>query len=75
MREYEKYEHHGVKVWVRKDLKGKHRQHCLCWSCMLFKPEDRENNCKLANLLYAVNVASGLTTPVFECPLFVECGG
>jgi len=34
---YEKYTHHDVEVWVRKDLKGKDREHCLCWNCIKFK--------------------------------------
>jgi hypothetical protein len=65
---YVRYEHHGKMVTVREDLKGKHREHCLCWTCPLFKPENRENSCPRANLLYALDVALGMTTPVWECP-------
>jgi hypothetical protein len=36
---------HGNVVNVRRDLKGKHRDHCLCWSCGLFDPEHRCNIC------------------------------
>lgn len=64
------YEHHGTRVSVRQDLKGKHREHCLCYQCENFKPEDRENNCKVANLLFAFCQALGMTTPVWECPFF-----
>ena len=32
-----KYKHHGVNVSVREDLKGKHREHCLCWICLEIK--------------------------------------
>lgn len=68
-----KYEHHGVEVFVDEDLKGKHRGHSLCWKgCKRFHPEDREKNCCIANLIYALDVALGLTTPVWECSKFIE---
>jgi len=67
----EKYEHHGTEVAVQSHLKGKHREHCLCWQgCKHFKPKDRLNNCRIANLLYSVCVMCNLTTPVFECPKY-----
>ena len=34
---YEKYNHNGIDVWVRKDLKGQHKEYGLCWSCIKFK--------------------------------------
>jgi hypothetical protein len=68
--EYEQYDHHGRKVWVRSDLKGLHREHCLCFRCQGFKPERREQNCKIANAVFEVCVQFGLCTPVFECPAF-----
>lgn len=65
---YQKYEHHGVDVWVREDLRGTHREHCMCHDgCSKFKPGTSEN-CKRAALLYAFCVAMDMTTPVFECP-------
>lgn len=69
---FEQYKHHGRSVWVRSDLRGTHREHCLCFSCDMFTPEDRESNCPLANLLYALCVETGMTTPVFECPQFFK---
>ena len=69
---YEQYEHHGEKVWVQSDLKGKHLEHCLCFSCTQFLPGAPETNCPKANLLYAVCIETGMTTPVFECPDFDE---
>ena len=69
---FEKYKHNGIDVYVKSDLKGKHREHCLCYSCELFMPRDRQSNCPIANLLYAVDCAMGITTPIFECPEFVE---
>ena len=61
-------------VWVDAELKGKHRDHCLCFSCNRFSPDDREKNCPRANLLYSFCVLMDMTTPVYECPEFRECG-
>lgn len=68
--QYEQYEHHGNEVWCRKHLKGRHREHCLCWACEKMKPGTDEN-CPIASELYALCVKHKLTTPVFECPFFV----
>ena len=66
-----RYEHHGVEVSVDEDLKGKHRELCLCWRpCAKFHPKDRPNSCPRANLLYAYDVAFGMVTPVVECSEF-----
>jgi hypothetical protein len=62
---YEQYEHHGKLVWVRNDLKGKHRENCLCFSCAKLNIKDREKNCPIANALYDLCVQFNLTTPVF----------
>ena len=71
---FEKYDHfgNGKEEWVRSDLKGKHREHCLCWSCHLFNSEDRDKNCKIARANYAHCVEFNLVLPVWECPEFVE---
>ena len=66
------YEHHGAMVHVDSSLIGKHREHCLCFKCEKFKPETREGNCQIANKVYAVCVEHNLTTPVYECPVFVQ---
>ena len=68
---YVQYEHHGEQVWVRDDLKGKHREMCACFKCERFKPEDRDGNCPTANMLYAFCVANHMTTPVTECMAMV----
>ena len=73
--EYEQYTHHGERVWVRKDLKGKHREHCLCHDCDHFRPDDRDNCCSVATLLYMVCKLQGIVTPVWECPSFAPKGG
>ena len=67
-----KYKHHGHVVFVRRDLKGKHREHCLCFNCAAFNPGLPEKNCPTANLLYAVCIALNVTTPVWECPHYIS---
>jgi hypothetical protein len=64
------YEHHGRNVSVRKDVKGKHREYCLCWTCQYFNPDDREKNCDIANNVFENCVEYGITTPVWECPYY-----
>ena len=70
MPEFIQYEHHGKKVWVNKDLVGKHRGHCLCFFCAKFRPGVPEVNCPIANLNYAVCLAHNMVLPVYECPEF-----
>lgn len=70
--EYVQYDHHGAEVWVREDLWGRHREHCLCYSCAKFYPEDELKNCPRANRLYNFCVDNDMTTPVWECPEFTE---
>ena len=70
-----KYEHYGKKVYVDEDLLGKHREHCLCWKCKIFKPESRIENCRIANLNYAICLLTGIVSPVWECPDFEETSG
>ena len=70
---FELYSHHNLQgVWVRKELKGRHREHCLCYSCDRFKPEDREKNCQTANFLYEVCRTFNIVIPVWGCPKFGE---
>lgn len=68
---YENYVHHNRHVWVRSDLKGTHREHCLCYECSLFFPDDVEHNCVVAQSIYSLNCTAGVTTPVYECEQFV----
>ena len=64
------YGHHGVQVWVREDLKGKHLDHCLCWSCSKFDLSDQDASCNIANALEALCECFALQAPVYECPQF-----
>lgn len=70
-RVFENYKHHGASVWVRADLRGQHREYCLCYHCECFHPEDRERNCRIANALFAMDQLCEITTPVWECQCFV----
>lgn len=69
-----RYNHHNpnTKVAVQEHLKGKHREHCLCYQCSKFKPESRSENCPLANILYNICVFAEMVTPVWECAVFEE---
>lgn len=69
MNTYEQYNHHGKDVWVNSALKGKHRNHCLCFSCDKFMPGKVEN-CHIAKRVYANCVEFDLVTPIYECPEF-----
>lgn len=66
----ETYNHHGKDVVVISEVKGKHRQHCLCMTCHHFTPEDRDNNCVASNALYELCREFDTVTPVYECPKY-----
>ena len=67
----EQYVHHGAAVSVRSDLKGKHREYCLCNTpCTRFKP-GKEDNCAIAQAVYENCVRFDIVTPMWECPAFV----
>ena len=67
---FEQYIHHESRNWVRSDLKGKHRDHCLCYDCVNFHPGDPDANCSTAQDIYENCVERDLVTPVWECPGF-----
>jgi len=71
MGDFVQYVHHNREkpVWVRKDLKGKHREHCLCFQCAYFFP-DTDHNCHIAAQLFGLCVKEELVAPVWECPCF-----
>ena len=69
----EHYNHHGVEVAVQPGLRGKHREHCLCWHCARLKP-GQSDNCEVAQALYVHCVKNDLVTPVYECPKFKAKG-
>lgn len=63
--------HHGRLVWVDIELMGKHREACLCYSCLKFCPDDLDH-CQIAKAVFALDVKENLVTPVWECPSFKE---
>jgi len=66
------YKHFNELVAVRGDLKGRHREYCLCNRCGRFFPDDKEMNCPVAEMLFAIDRFCHLVTPVWECPQFVK---
>lgn len=70
-KDFEKYQHHGKPVWVQADLRGRHRNHCLCFSCKRFHPGS-EGNCAVAQTLYQLCLDHNLVIPVWECPVFKQ---
>jgi len=65
------YEHHGRRVAVDEELKGKHKEHCLCFRCARFS-FNGEDNCKLAELNFANCRINDMVLPVWECPDLIE---
>lgn len=73
MAKFIKYKHHGRDVWTFKRTKGKHQNYCLCYYCRRFFPKSSlDANCRIADHVYTLNRVFGITTPVFECPEFIE---
>lgn len=69
----EQYEHNGNMVSVKSNLKGKHNDHCICFSnCDKFYPDNLNKNCKIANILASIDKNFGIITPIWECPDYVE---
>ena len=66
------YDHSGTVVKVMEHLRGKHREHSLCWQmCKHFQPGDRsEANCPVARSLAEIEKQFGVVTPVWECPKY-----
>lgn len=67
---YALYMHHDRMVMVRSELRGLHRDYCLCFSgCKKFRPDlPRKENCPIADAIYVNCVEYGVVTPVWECP-------
>ena len=63
--------HHKRPVWANLAHVTKHKEYCLCYSCEGFSPGD-DTHCPIAQELFELNIKHGLTTPVFECPEFLE---
>ena len=66
MGSYIRYLHHGQLVFVRTELKGKHREFSLCHDCQ------KEGECAIIAVVFKLCELIGLTLPVLECPDFEE---
>jgi hypothetical protein len=64
-----RYVHHGAEVSVIDEVKGKHRDHCLCFTCAKFVP-GLPTNCAISQALYENCIKFNLVTPVYECPVY-----
>lgn len=71
---YEEYVHHGHKVWVRHDLKGKHWHPTICGDCDLFRPNSMEN-CAIAQQLFELCKRHHIVLATWECPKFIPVTG
>lgn len=67
----ERYIHHGTEVFVVSELKGRHREVCLCFACRHFFPGSADN-CPIAQAVFENCVKFSLVTPMVECPKFEE---
>ncbi len=65
----ERYTHHGREVTVLSEVRGKHRELCLCYRCQDFHP-GQSFSCEIARTIYEHCKSFGLVTPVFECAHF-----
>ncbi len=68
-RRFVQYVHHGVKVWVRLDLKGHHWDPTLCKDCRLYRP-DTDQNCPIAQRTFELCKECNLVLALWECPVF-----
>jgi len=64
------YTHHGAEVAVDEELKGKHREHCLCYRCSRFKPNTPEN-CDYSEQHFRTCKINNMVMPVYECGDFM----
>lgn len=64
------YKHYGQTVAVDGELKGKHKEHCLCYRCKKLVIGDRRKNCNLAEDNFANCQLHNVVLPVWECPKF-----
>jgi len=68
---YEQYEKKGKKVWVKKELKERQKEFCMCWDCQKFKPEIEDKGCSIIKEVLELAVKKSIVLPVWECELFI----
>ena len=64
--------HNGSTVWVRADLQGRQKEHCICWSCRKFQPDTADKGCPIICSVLQLAVQKGVILPVWACPVFDE---
>ena len=69
---YEKYDKNGKDVWVRKDLKGRQKEFCMCWDCARFMPESADKGCATIKTVLELAARNAIVLPVWECPGFQQ---
>jgi hypothetical protein len=68
------HEFHNCEVYenVQDFLKGKHREHCLCFQNCRYCEPGESSNCPRARELFEFCVKWDMFTPVYECPEYKE---
>ncbi|HNW92866.1 MAG TPA: hypothetical protein PKM88_08160 [bacterium] len=69
---YRQMERDGVTTWVRSDLCGRQKEHCLCWACRAFQPEREDKGCPAIRAVLQLATKRRLVLPVWECAAFSE---
>lgn len=67
---YENYERNGKKAWVRSDLKGRHKEFCMCWDCKKFTPDTEDKGCPIIKQVLDTAAHHNIVLPVWECGVF-----
>ena len=62
--------HNGSTVWVRADLQGRQKEHCICWSCRKFQPDTADKGCPIICSVLQLAAEKGVILPVWACPVF-----
>ncbi len=57
--------------WVRTDLDGRHKEHCMCWDCASFKPEREDKGCAVIQQVLGLAAKENIVLPVWECARFL----
>ena len=69
---YEQIDKGDVRTWVRKDLKGRQKEHCMCWNCRKFMPETDHKGCSIIREVLKLASINNIVLPVWECAVFDE---
>ncbi len=67
---YEQMDKGNAKTWVRKDLKGRQKEFCMCWDCVKFMPETEHKGCSMIKDVLLLASRNSIVLPVWECAAF-----